>query len=561
MTPDQLILFSEKLNEDYVPDLPPLLSAGRSREDDQKKNTSRALSAFAIHKLVGTDRETAAKSVIDDYEDHGIDAIFCNQATKQLFFVQSKLKATEPFAQTEANAFKEGIKDLLNERYDRFNQNVADRQEEIEAALDDAGEMILVVAHVSAEVSQHAKNVLKTFLTSENRPDERLAVSWIDYGPEHILSDFLAEQAVAEVNDQLRIYGLVKMDEPRRTYYGRVLVKDLAALYSTHRDALFEKNIRYFLGVRSSAVNRGIHESLGNKAHEFFYLNNGVTAIAHEIRPKGTRNGGHRFELDGLSVINGAQTIASCAQFIAENPEVDLDSAFVMVTLIHVDRADRFGGRVMRARNHQTPVSPAQFAALDNTQERLRRELAFLNIVYRYRPEARTWIGRAEVISINEAAFALALICQNPGFPIALKKESSKFLLADSQEYRSIFTDDLSGKRLANAVRLYRAAERIIISNESASTGQEKLIYRHGRYAMLWLLLSRNLAWLDRVNVMDTGEARNLVSQPLDEIREHVRSGVVPELASSYKGPLAFFRNLTTARPFIIRMRDELNLL
>lgn len=131
MTPDQLTLFKTQLNEHYVQDLPPLLAAGRSPNHDSRKNTSRALSAFAIHKLVRTDRETAAKSVIDDYEDHGIDAIFFNQATKQLFFVQSKLKATEPFTQAEANAFKDGIKDLLNEQYDRFNKNVIDRQEEI----------------------------------------------------------------------------------------------------------------------------------------------------------------------------------------------------------------------------------------------------------------------------------------------------------------------------------------------------------------------------------------------------------------------------------------------
>jgi len=561
MTPDQLTLFKAQLDEDYVPHLPPLLAAGRSPDHDARKNTSRALSAFAIHKLVGTDQETAAKSVIDDYEDHGIDAIFYNQSTKQLFFVQSKLKATEPFAQDEANAFKEGIKDLLNERYDRFNQNLAARQEEIETALDEAAEMILVVAHAAPEVSQHSKNVLDQFLSAEERPDERLVPSWVDYGPDRIFADFLAEQAVAEVNGQIRIYGQVKVRAPRSTYYGRVAVKDLAQLYRTHKDALFEKNIRYFLGVRSSAVNRGIHESLGNGANEFFYLNNGVTAIAHEIRPRGTRNGGLRFELDGLSVINGAQTIASCAQFIADNPDADVDMAYVMFTLIHVEREDPFGSRVTRARNHQNPVSPAQFAALDNTQERLRRELAFAGIVYRYRPEARTWPVMTDVIAINEAAFALALIRLDPGSPVALKKESSKFLLADSQEYRSVFTAALSGKRLANAVRLHRAAERIISSNEAASDGQEKLIYRHGRFAMIWLLLSRNLQWLERGDVMSTEDARNLVSEPLDEIREKIRTEVVEELDSSYKGPLAFFRNLTTARPFIVRMRDELDLL
>jgi hypothetical protein len=561
MTSDQLSLFKLQLYVDYVPDLPPLLDTTHPEAHIAAKNTSRALSAFAIHKLVGTDRETAAKSVIDDYEDHGIDAIFYNQATKRLFFVQSKLRANEPFSQADAHAFKEGIKDLINQRYFRFNQNVLDREEELESALDDADEMILVVAHISPDLSQHAKNVLDTFLTSDDCPDGRLAGSWIDYGPDRILADFLAEQAVAEVNDQLRIYGHVKVSEPRNTHYGRVFVKDLAALYRNHGDALFEKNIRYFLGVHSSAVNRAIHESLGNGANEFFYLNNGVTAIAHEIRPKGTKNGGLRLELDGLSVINGAQTIASCAEFIRENPGTNLDSAYAMITLIHVNRDDPFGARVTRARNHQNPVSPAQFAALDNTQERLRRELAFANIVYRYRPEARTWPGMAEVMTISEAAFALALIRPDPGFPITLKKESSKFLLADSQEYRSIFTDDLSGRRLANAVRLFRAAGRIMTSNESAATGQDKLIYRHGRYAIIWLLLTRNHPWLERSDVMSAEDAQNLVSLPLDEVREYVRTRVAAELSVSYKGPLAFFRNLTTARPFILRMREELNLL
>jgi hypothetical protein len=559
MTPDQLRLFKDQLNADYVQDLPPLLGVGHPPDHMVAKNISRALSAFAIHKLVGTDRETAAKAVIDDYEDNGIDALFYNQATKQLFFVQSKLRPNEPFAQAEANAFKEGVKDLLNERYNRFNQNLIDRQEEIEAALDDADEMILVIAHASPEISQHAKDILNNFLNPDDCPDERLVRSWVDYGPEKILSDFLDEQAVDEVYDQLRIYGVVKINDPRSTYYGRVSVKDLASLYSNHQDALFEKNIRYFLGVRSSAVNREIQESLGNRANEFIYLNNGVTAIAHEIRPRRVQRGGRNFQLDGLSVINGAQTIASCAQFINENPEADVDSAFVMFTLIHVDRADPFGGRVTRARNHQNPISPNQFASLDSTQERLRRELAFLNIVYRYRPEARTWLGMAEVITINEAAFALALLRPDPNIPVALKRESSKYLLADSREYQSIFTEDLSGKRLANAVRLYRAAEEILNSNESAAIGQEKWIYRHGRYAILWLLLSRHQQWLDRDDVMSADDAGVLVSPQIDEIREKVRSDVIPQLAASYKGPLGFFRNLTLARPFIVRMRDELN--
>ena len=41
-----------------------------------------------------------------------------------------------------------------------------------------------------------------------------------------------------------------------------------------------------------------------------------------------------------------------------------------------------------RARNHQNPVLSQNFAALDDEQERLRRELALLGVHYAYKPEA-----------------------------------------------------------------------------------------------------------------------------------------------------------------------------
>src|ERR1039458_10415358 len=111
------------------------------------KNISRAFSAFALQKIAKLDSVTAAKAVVDDYEDNGLDAIHYHQPSKKLFLVQGKLRADEPFGQDEANVFCKGVKDLLNQYYDRFNKNVEDREAELEAALDDADEIVLVVAH------------------------------------------------------------------------------------------------------------------------------------------------------------------------------------------------------------------------------------------------------------------------------------------------------------------------------------------------------------------------------------------------------------------------------
>lgn len=556
MTEAQLDILKQKLAEEFVPHLPPLLDLTKPAEHMAAKNVSRAFSGFAIQKLSMLTTETAAKAVVDDYDDNGIDAIHYHQPSKKLLIVQSKLKLDDPFDLGDANAFLKGVKDLLNQHYDRFNKNVQDRQTELDVAIDEADEIILVIAHTAESVSQHAQNALNQFLGDANKPDERLVDAWIDYGPKRVLEDLLAEHAAAVVDDDLVIYGHQKIDTPHITYYGQVLVSDLVGLYEKHGNALLERNIRYFLGIASSDVNRAINKALLDQPSNFFYLSNGVTAIANTIEIKGPKLGGRRFEVKGLSVVNGAQTIASSHHFATTNPGVDVSSARVLLTLIQADANDPFSASVTQARNHQNPVSLAQFAALDDIQERLRRELEFYKITYRYRPEARTATSGLDVMTIEEASFALALLHADPGFPITLKREPSKLLDTKSADYPRIFNKDMSGRYLANAVRLYRKASKILAANEAASVGMEKLIYRHGRYVIMWLTLGANRGWLNRQDVMTDIDAATLLSQPLDAWREKVRTSAIADLIAADKGPLAFFRNLTSARPFVVKLRD-----
>lgn len=556
MSDDQLGILKQRLAEAFVPHLPPLLDLSKPADHMAAKNISRAFSAYCVQKLLRVDAVTAAKSVVDDYEDNGIDAIHYHQASRKLFLVQGKLKSTEPFSKEEAQAFTAGVKDLVNQRYDRFNKNVQDRQGELEVALDEANEIILVAAHTAELISAHAKEVLDRFLTDAEKPDERLQAVWTDFSPADVLEELLAEQAVAPVNDELVLYGERKVETPRVTYYGQVSLEELVGLYTKHGNRLLEKNIRYFLGITSSDVNRAIRQTLESRPQDFFYLSNGVTAVAHTIEPRAGKDGGRRYKVTGLSVINGAQTVASSHDFAVSHPGVNISTARVLLTLILVDENDAFGADVTRARNHQNPVSPTHFAALDDIQERLRRELAFYKIVYRYRPEARDTTIGVDVMSIDEAAIALSLFHLDPSFPVTLKREPSKLLNLKSTEYGKIFNVDLMGKRLANAVRLYRRASQILSDNESGATGQEKLIYRHGRYAIMWLVLRANSKWLDRADVMSHADAGTLLSAPLDAWREKVRAEASTALAWSSKGPLAFFRNLTDARPFVVRLRD-----
>jgi hypothetical protein len=557
LTADQLAILKERLETSFVPHLPPLLDTTKPLDHQTTKNISRALSAFALQKLCGVDEITAAKVVVDDYDDNGLDAICYHQASKRLFLVQGKLKETEYFQQDEAMAFAKGVRDLLKQDYSLFNDNVRTRQNEIESALEECDEIVLVIAHSGEKISEHADAVMKQLIDERVEIDERITDHYDDYGPKEIVHDLLGERAVRAVDDFITLYGCVKVTDPRVTYFGQAKLCDLTALYSKYGNALLEQNIRYYLGYNASDVNRAILNTLSERPTQFFYLNNGITAVAHDIHPKGNKHaGGQKFKAMGLSIINGAQTLASATHFANSNPGADITGARVLLTLIRVRAGDTFGKDVTKARNHQNPVALANFAALDPNQERLRRELAFYDIEYHYRPESKKGGGPSNMIAIEEAATALALSSAAPDFAVIVKREPSKLLDVDGKEYGKLFYDGLPGRKLAIATRLYRKALQVLQGSENSASGMEKLFYRHGRNAIIWLLFQAHKEWLNNQVIPSDEEAGIIISTPLDTWRQKTWDQGKTDLASIDKGPLAFFRSLTYAKPFLISLRD-----
>ena len=170
----RLALLRKALHEDYVPHLPPLLDTTKSQDDQDAKNISRALSAFALCKLCDISPKKAAQAVVDDFDDYGVDAIYFDQDSDTLFLVQSKLKAGSAFTQDEALAFCQGVKKLLDQELDAFNKNVQDRRVEIEGAIEDCSSIQLIVAHVGEKITDHADHAIKELISKESEEDDRL---------------------------------------------------------------------------------------------------------------------------------------------------------------------------------------------------------------------------------------------------------------------------------------------------------------------------------------------------------------------------------------------------
>lgn len=545
LQPNFLSILKEKLERDFVPYLPELIQKTEGKEKQDKKQLSRAFSAFAIHKMLDIGIPESARSVVDDFDDGGIDAIYYHDTNKTLYLVQAKFREGAQFNQDDAIKFRNGVEQLLAQNYKNFNLNVRNRDSELDRIFDEADHIQLVIAYIGTGVSQHAIDALKQ-LTEDKEHHEfaRLKQEVEEYGGEKTQEDLLAEQSVGTVNDTLSLKKLQHLHEVSTdTYIGVALVSDLVSLHKKHEKALYERNIRYFLGTRLSDVNKSIQNTLRTAPGQFFYLNNGITVLADEIdQPRGSRNV-KKLRLRGLSVINGAQTISSSAAFVANNPSCDISEAKVLVTIIKAKPNGDFAQSVTRARNHQNPVSTGNFASLDPIQERLRRELAYLGVTYRYRPETVVAINDENLgntITLEQAIKALALFEVDPRYSFWLKNDVARLQDADSSEYKVLFNGQLFGAELVNKVRLFKYAQDVLSSNAKATHGAEGLFYKHGIFVIASVLAKRcrNLM-KTHVVINDTAQ---LLSRDLDQCRQECWDLARPDIGQG-RSVLAFFKN------------------
>ncbi|XIX44452.1 AIPR family protein [Escherichia coli] len=508
-----------------------------------------AFSAFVLQQKFDLDVVTATKAVVDDYEDHGLDAIYYHEADQTLYLVQSKMKVDAQFTLGEAQAFIEGIKLLLNKQFNRFNQNVQNLQAQIETALDECEHIQLLIAYTGSGITMQAQNYLQPAIQELiDEGEEQIEPGYQEFTATDVEQALRSEHAVDTVNERVAIYKFRVQEQPRKVVFGIAKLTDLIALHTTYDRKLYEKNIRYFIGSGRRGVNKAIKDTLLHEPENFIYLNNGITLDGNAVKPKGNirgHTGSKHVAVDGLSVVNGAQTIASAAQFMRENLDADISQAQVMVTIINTGN-DAFHKQVTKARNLQNPVDLANFAALDDTQERLRQEMKMFGVEYLYRPQQSAAAG-IRSITIETLAKALACMQADVRVPYQLKAEPSRFINQESVEYQAIFNPDLQGVMVINAVNIYLAIQALCTAAERSSPSPEKLVYRHFTYCITTLLMAQFKNTITAVEITEQEAFERLISRAFDELRQKFSDSFRTLAFGS--APHAYFKRLSdTAR-------------
>jgi hypothetical protein len=553
-TDAQKVQITNALKERYFSIFPPLQQSW-TPEQHEKNRLSRSLAAFAIEKLADVAPSQAANALVDGGNDNGIDAIHFDRTQNRLWLVQSKAGGGPD--RGENKKFCDGIRDLVNGRFDRFNAAVARLRPDVEDALSTDGlEIVGCNVHLGDGLGPHAISDLQQLKTELNQFVQRF--DWRDLNLSVVHSWLTAEQAVAPVNVTLTLERWYGVDQPWRAFYGLVTAVELAGLYQQHGKALFEKNIRHYLGAQT--VNSAIAATVQDRPAELFYLSNGLTAVCTSIRPApGANNQQGTFTIEGFSIVNGAQTVGSIATTHSTNGPVS-PVAKLLITLIEVGTsADNLGPQITRARNTQNAVRGLHFAALDPQQERLRRALAVSSVTYHYRPSAEAIQGGPNVITLEQAAIALASFSGETRTVVAAKNEVGQLYAQTGDFYPTLFRDSLSGIQLCRSVRIFEYLDGIFEASERSEVNfsRRKMFYRHGRFFVLHILARRHRHLIEKPEEVLSEADKAELSRVALELAELIYE-VAEAHFSQTKGYLSIFRNMTDSEPLASAVMQRL---
>lgn len=534
------------------------LSDAGSVEEKYNKYYTRSIAALAITMRCGIDYDVAAQSVTDGYHDMGLDAIYNDTTQKKLFVIQSKWRKEGKggVSQEEAGVFVEGLKRIINLNFEGCNTKILAKQQEIVTAIRDMDYQIeMIFCHTGNQsIDNYAFRPIKEMLNQVNEEDSAELLVF----KETKLQDVYEFLANGQNNDNIILddvllsnWGVV--DSPLKAYYGTIPVSAVGEWYSQYGNQLFAKNIRYYKG--STEVNQGIKEVLKNDPDKFFYYNNGIKILCKKITKKAPYSTGREiglFVLEGVSLVNGAQTTGVIGSIFEEMPEI-ISEAKIFVQMIDLgDFEEEQSTQITKLSNTQNKIEGKDFASLDPNQERLRMELSLGGIQYLYKSGAKIEEPSRQ-ISLDEAIISQACLLPDLSI-IALTKRNIGALTENIEKapYKLLFNGGTNSFVLYNGVQVLRVVDKCINQNEAGTTGRKRLVLVHGNRFLLHLILNKAKKQKGFETEYLSAECINSIVLPLfQELWESIYISMEEHFPEAY--PAHIFKNVGRLKELILQ--------
>ena len=251
--------------------------------------------------------------------------------------------------------------------------------------------------------------------TGRLREIQKIANKRYEKGGKNLIYELFGQTELKELQDQVRsthsgilnsiafaVRGndAVEFQEPKHSLICRIAGNVLTNLYNQHKQELFALNIRLPMTL-NRVINRDIRDTAENEPEEFFFYNNGVSAVCSQFTYEQTKN---LVTADRFQIINGAQTVGAIAA--AESTE-NLSVLFRLTATENISGGP-FTENIIRYNNTQNPIQISDFRANDKIQKFLATHLtrrsakgAASSFIYRPKRGKRT-TGRGGTIVTSD---------------------------------------------------------------------------------------------------------------------------------------------------------------
>lgn len=504
-----------------------------SEERIATNRLSRALAAFILVKTTGISEQVAADSVTDGPRDNGIDAIIAIPDELRVVVVQSKWSAQGRGSASvdEMSKLRDGVDDLVQFKWDKFNDKIRAQHEQLESILLQDNVVIdIYFAHSgSSQIAPDVKAKMDEYLDDLNNPTE--TGSFVYLSQAEIRRFLVDEQASPRIDLTVGISDWGQVESTPRAIYGQVAAQDVGEWYLEHGLPLLDKNVRVVLS--DSEVNNSLAETLTADPSLFWYYNNGITVLCDEI-VKAPAGGADRrmgiFTFQGATVVNGAQTVGTIAKISARSPD-SLAEARVMVRFISLSgMSEAFSSDVTRATNTQNRIGGRDFLSLDPEQARLKEDFAIEGLRYAYRsgeeePQDTDGCG------VVEATIALACAQPSSALAVQAKREISRLWDDTSKApYKTLFNSGTTQIKVWRCVDVLRRVQNTLENIARELDGRPRLVAVHGNRLILHLIFKRldmsriddpAFDWEDSINQRKGKLTRTVFDEVVDVVEEH----------------------------------------
>lgn len=321
------------------------------------------------------DPDDVKERIIRDKHAEGIDAVLIDQRNYDLFFIQAKTVTT--FDKTKNNFPENDVKSTLaGARFLVKGDYKGKITPELENLIDEY--------HDLDRTGDYKTTVL--FLTLKKEPIDNKYIegfkkdfpkAGVDFYNFEWLFDFYVNKYLPMRADPPKrisfevLTNLLTKDSPDKSRVFTCKGKELAKIYNDHRDAIFQQNVRYSLGLRPKSINRQILETAIDTTRDvyFWYFNNGITIVCKTINEA---TSGKVISLDEAQIINGAQTTYALYEAY-RNGELK-DNVEVLVKAIESNDKD-FIESVTLYTNSQNAIRLRDLCSKDEIQTKIQKIL------------------------------------------------------------------------------------------------------------------------------------------------------------------------------------------